>query len=490
MILLIYPKPSPFQLSISAPLSIFCLGSYIEQKGGHVEYFDERLQDWSVLFQILNKKPLLVGISTMTSYQIKRAVAIASSIRHYYPDIPLVWGGVHPTMCPYQTAESSLVDFVVKGEGEATLYELADELSKSKRRHLSLIDGLVWRENGAIRENKDRQFLDISGLPFPYTGSAGEMAHLYLNIRTSRESIAMETSRGCNFSCRFCYNYFFNKSTSRPKNKEQLEKEFSKLKKMGIDEVIFIDDNLGVSIQHLYSLCDITGRYNIKWSGAIRVDIIDEWLIKKLERGGCKYLFFGIESINPRTLRRISKNITLAMVNQTINLISKSSIVAVYSFMNGFPEEDDNSIIEQIDFIDNLRRTDTKAEIAIQPYNPLPGTPLFQEAIRYGFKPPRNFYDWWTIAIGETMGPWVEDKTLLKNLYLISFLAFRSNRFLKHIFFWPFYKIAQIRWKKRFFRFCFERYLYIIILKVYSLFDQFIKRPAIFKKESFINTIK
>lgn len=476
MILLIYPKHSPFPHSISTPLSIFSLGSYIEQRGGEVEYFDERLQGWDRLFQLLDKRPLLVGISTMTSYQIKRAIAIASSIRRNYPDIQLAWGGVHPTMCPHQTAESRLVDFVIKGEGEATLCELADALNNSSKVHLPLIDGLVWKEDGNIKENKDRHFLNIDELPFSYTNKAGKMIGAYLNTKTSRESIAMETSRGCNFSCSFCYNSFFNKSTCRPKSKEKLEGEFGRLKEMGVSEVIFVDDNLGASSQHIRNLCEITHRYNIKWSGAIRLDIIDEELLKILENGGCRYLFFGIESINPETLKYIAKDINLKRINQLIKWVSKSSIVAVYSFMNGFPNESADNLTEQLDFIGNLHKIDPKAEIAIQPYNPLAGTPLFKEAVKNGFKPPKILEGWWKMTTGETLGPWVEDKALLKNLYLISFLAFRSNRFLKHIIFFPLYKIAKLRWKKRFFRFCFERYLFILMVRICTLLDRFIKR--------------
>lgn len=483
MILLIYPKHSPFPHSISTPLSIFCLGSYIEEKGGEVEYFDERIQDWDTLFQLLHKKPLLVGISTMTSYQIRRAIAIASLIRRYYPNIPLVWGGVHPTMCSQQTIRSEVVDFVIKGEGEEALYELANELNNSRNADLSLIDGLVWKENGNIIENKNRQFLDINSLPFPYIGKAGQMVTLYLNTKTSRESIAMQTSRGCNFSCRFCYNYFFHHSTCRLKSKEKIEEEISRLKRSKVREIIFVDDNVGVSYQHIHNLCEITERYGIQWSATMRPDIIDEKLLRRLERGGCRYLFFGIESINPETLRYISKNINLKKINQTIKLVSNSSIVAVYSFMTGFPKDDYNDIRKQIDFIENLCRVDPKAEVAIQPYNPLPGTPLFQEALKNGFKPPYRLQDWWKATTGQVLGPWVTDKALLRNLYLISFLAFRSNRFLNHIIFLPIHKIAKMRWKRRFFRLYFERYLYILMVKMYMSLDAFIQRIAIFKKK-------
>ena len=72
--LLIYPKHSPFPHSVSAPLSIFCLGSYIEAKGGQVEYFDERIQGLDYLFKLLDKKPLLAGTGRISHAQMEKQV--------------------------------------------------------------------------------------------------------------------------------------------------------------------------------------------------------------------------------------------------------------------------------------------------------------------------------------------------------------------------------------------------------------------------------
>jgi len=472
MILLIYPKHSPFPHSISAPLSIFCLGSYIEEKGGEAEYFDERVQGWDHLMQMLDKKPLLVGISTMTSYQIRRAVAIASFIRRYYPELPLVWGGVHPTMCSIQTAESELVDFIIKGEGEAALYDLANVLSSSHPSAFFSIDNLVWKKNGSIKENKNRKFLDLNSLPFAYSGRAAGMLKIYFKINRGREGVAMETSRGCNFSCRFCYNQFFNQSICRAKNKDKLEKELCQLHKMGIKDILFVDDNLGVSRQHIKDLCDITRRYNMKWSGGLRADMIDKELVNILENGVCKSLFFGIESINPAAMKYINKSISVEKIREVIKYMAGSSIVPVYSFMTGFPQEDSSDLNEQLDFIDRINIADPRAEIAVQPYNPLPGTLLYEDALRQGFSPPKKLEGWWRMTTGEILGPWVKNRAVLKNLYLISFLAFRGSRFLNNIIFFPFCILAGLRWKFKFFKLYTERIFYILLIRIWILRDE------------------
>lgn len=471
MILLVYPKHSPYPHSVSAPLSIFCLGSYLEERGVEVEYFDERLENWEHLFRALKEKPSLVGISAMTSYQIRRAIDLALLARRSNPRIPLVWGGVHPTMCPGQTMESELVDFVVRGEGEATLFELVEHLGNPKTEDFSGIKGLVWKSEDRIVENPERPFLDVNSLPFAYSGKSAEMLAAYLNAPTSREAAALQTSRGCNFHCAFCYNNFFNKSVCRVKSREKLDEEIQRLACLGAKEIIFVDDNLAVNREHIHNLCEITGKYRIRWSGGLRIDIIDAELISRLEKGGCRYIFFGIESVNETVSKHISKGLSLKKINQAIELMAKSSISAVYSFMNGFPGEDKDYLRRQLDFVDYILRISPRAEIALQPYNPLPGTPLFQEAVNEGFKAPQELSGWWRMTTGEVLGPWVKDKALLKNLYLISFLAFRGERFLKSPIFFPLYRIARIRWKLRLFKFCFERRLYLLLVRVCVIID-------------------
>jgi anaerobic magnesium-protoporphyrin IX monomethyl ester cyclase len=482
MILLIYPKHSPFPHSVSAPLSIFSLGGYLEQRGEGVEYFDERLQGWDYLDSLLKKDPLLVGVSVMTSYQIKRAISIASYIKSNYPRLPLVWGGIHPTASPEETMESNLADFVIKGEGEGALYELSRILTSSQRNDFSQVKNLAWRNNGRVIQNDNREFLDINTLPFVYKGKAADMFKLYQEPNSGREGVAMETSRGCGYSCGFCYNHFFNRSVCRAKSKEKLEEEFLGLKRMGVENILFVDDNLGVSRQHVKDLCLLTQKYGMRWSGGMRTDIIDEELVGLLERGGCRSLFFGIESVNPQTLKYLNKSIDLEKTSNTIRWISKTNIVPVYSFMTGLPGDDKNSLKGQFEFVDFIRGVDRRAEIAIQPYNPLPGTLLYESAVKQGFNPPKRLDGWWRMTTGETLGPWVKNKAVLKNLYLISFLAFRGSRFLNNIVFFPFSILARLRWKFKFFNLCIERVFYILLIRIWILSDELLISWFLLKK--------
>ncbi|MBI4709962.1 MAG: cobalamin B12-binding domain-containing protein [Nitrospirae bacterium] len=179
LVVLAYANASPFPYHAWTPLAILSLGAYLEQRGIEVEYFDERIHKTERFRELASRKPLLIGLSTMTCFQIKNTLRLAKLARKINPKIPLVWGGTHPSMMAEQTLESEFVDFVVKGEGEQTLFELVQALQTGKT-DLSAINGLGWKGSGKNIQNKDRDFLDIETLPFPYDGKGREILRMLL----------------------------------------------------------------------------------------------------------------------------------------------------------------------------------------------------------------------------------------------------------------------------------------------------------------------
>ena len=465
-ILLVFPKHSPFPHTVGFPLALYTLGKYLEKKGFEVEYFDERVDKKSHLLDSLKKNPLFVGISTMTSYQIISSLKIAKTIRKINPNIPLVWGGLHPSMLPLQTIENKYVDYVIYGEGEETLSELAEHFLG--KRNLESIDGLVWKKDGKEFKNKERKILDYNEVPFPYDIDK-TILDKYLdkdtNI-TARQPVFYMSSRGCPFGCRFCYNRYFNKYMWRPRNLNLIKKELEQLKERGVKRIFFGDDNIAVTKEHLLGICKIMKELNLNWSACIRVTYIDDETSKILEDSNCDYLLFGIESGSPEMLKYINKGITIEDVRRCVKAVSKTKIIGMYSFMFGFPEETEDHMRESFNLVDFIIKEDSRAEIQFQIYTPYPGTPMYEDAIKKGFKEPKTLEEWSDFACDEVKTPWVKDKTLLRNLYVISVFAFRNEEFLKSKIFYLPHKIAVWRWKKRFFKFSYERLLYDTVKKI------------------------
>jgi radical SAM superfamily enzyme YgiQ (UPF0313 family) len=166
----------------------------------------------------------------MTGHQIHFAIALADLVRTVAPNTKIVWGGIHASMLPEQTAADPRVDIVVEMEGEQTVVELADCFRVGG--DLRGVKGIYYRdENGAIVYTGRRPLMDLRELRIPSW-------HL---VDVSRYSeIGVQTGRGCPWGCVFCYNHKFNERRWRCKDPEQVLAELRLLKeKYHVDHVTF-----------------------------------------------------------------------------------------------------------------------------------------------------------------------------------------------------------------------------------------------------------
>lgn len=474
MVVLAYANASPFPYHSWTPLSILSLGAYLEKHGIEVEYFDERIHKKERFKQLIKRKPLLVGLSTMTCYQIKNTLRLAKLARKINPEIPLVWGGTHPSMCAGQTLESELVDFVVKGEGEQTLLELVHVLQEDEK-NFEEIKGLGWKNNGKRIVNRDREFLNIEDLPFPYNGKGREILKEYLKKTDTLENVGYESSRGCPYKCGFCYNVYFHKNICRIKSLEKIRAELLRLKELGVHKMTFYDDTfLAGKKEIMDGICDLLRELDFKWIANVRITLFTPELLKKFKDSGCVYLFFGIESPDEDVLKFIRKGLNRRMIDDGIRIVSKGGIKTLYSLMIGLPYETEEQLNRTLDFADEIRRLHPGAEVPIQPYVPLPGTLLYEEAVKEGFKAPTHLEGWKNYTNDEIRHPWVKNKKLLNAIYINTFLAFRYERFLKNfwsnLIFRPLNKLSVWRWRNRNYKFFVELYLYLIYKRMGRVF--------------------
>ncbi len=154
-----------------------------------------------VLRTELAKKPLYAGLSVMSGQPVARAWEISDFIKKT-SDVPVVWGGNHPSLSPLETVQDHAVDMVVIGDGEQTMLELTDNLSSGKS--LSGIKGLCFKQGEDIIRNEFRGPVDMNSLPLP-------PYHLvnvddYVQEYCGKRMVNIETSRGCAYQCRYCYH--------------------------------------------------------------------------------------------------------------------------------------------------------------------------------------------------------------------------------------------------------------------------------------------
>jgi len=464
--ILIYPVPSmEFSAHVAPPLSILYPGAYAEQNGFSVEYFDLRVDKLSDLKKMLMETPLLVGISSMTGFQLQGALKVIEFVKSHSPVTPIVLGGVHVSCMPGEALKHSLIDYEVIGEGEDTLLELLLYL-RGENLSIEQIKGIAWKKGDEIIVNEPRPFIDMNKIPSPITANSLRLYKFYSWGK-------VEVTRGCPHRCSFCYNSVFNKRRWRSKTIEHVEQEIRRLKKLvpRFDSVSLLSDNIGKDKKYIAGLSDLMGNMKLSWHTGLRADYVDNELISILEKN-CKSVFIGVESSSERILNLLNKDLAIEQVIDCARLISKTKIVPYYSFMCGYPDETKEEILATMDFVDRLLTIDPKA--IITPFflcTPYPGTQLYEYALERGLKPPQSLSDWSEYNFNTAFMPWVKDKELYENMYYITLLSlykearnYTKTKFEKRFMDYM-QEIATLHWKNRNFNFSKERLLYKSFIK-------------------------
>ena len=359
------------------------------------------------------EKAILVGFTALTGPCIADSLAIARQVRRSFPDVPLVWGGWHPTLMPSQTLACTLVDYVVRGQGEFTLSELADCLSSGQP--VDDIAGLSYKRDGQICHNPDRPLAAVSSLPpidlslvpleqYIYSGSS------YLRMPGFGDrSIDYISSLGCPNNCVFCSTPTVYRRRWSGLSPTEILGELSVLvDRFGIDSVILRDDNVFTRKDRILSFCELLLQedYNLRFG---MVDATAKALLRfshdelaLLRRAGFVHLYIGAESGNDAILQAMRKPATVDEYVLAAERLEQHGMRAHFSFIVGTPllnpslsaEGIRKNIYENLDLIRRLYAVNPGSQFAQGFYTPYPGNDLYKQALASGFEEPSAFEEW------------------------------------------------------------------------------------------------
>ena len=145
-VILVYPKSSFIETAMKSqylPLG-FLQTVIFAEKEFSVKIIDQRFflkWDRAVLDEI-NKDTLCVGVTALTGEMINHALDVSRFVKES-SSVPVIWGGVHPTLLPEETLKNKFIDMVVIGEGEKTFHELLKALRDNN--DLAEIAGLAYK---------------------------------------------------------------------------------------------------------------------------------------------------------------------------------------------------------------------------------------------------------------------------------------------------------------------------------------------------------
>jgi len=442
-VVLIYPKTgTDFGATVAPPHSVLTLAAPLHKKGYKVKIIDQRVDlDWKGRLEgYLQKKPICVGISSMTGTQISFAIEAAKLVRDLTNGkIPIVWGGPHPSIIPEQTLQNEYVDAVCIGEGDITFMEMVEAFSA--KRPLSDIKGIVFKDASETIFTPPRPLLNVEELlPVPWElVDFNRYIHRDFYIKGTTRSLDVgQTSRGCPFQCGFCCSASLRQRKWRAMSVEKsLEVILEPVRRFNLESIWIRDDEFYIDRQRAYKICEgiIKSGFKIKWyTSGTRIDVFnrasdDE--ISILKRSGAYTLKFGAESGSNRILELMKKGIRWEDTIKANLKAKRFGIIPAFALMVGFPTETFDEMNKTIDLFVRLKKDNPDAQFeVISPYNALPGTPLYDFALKNGLRPPESLEGWinWLSDEYDIEGkkmPWFiyPDRKKIGNIAYMSILA-------------------------------------------------------------------
>ncbi len=328
------------------PLGLAYVGASLEKAGFEVQILDnyllEKPIDW-VQSEVKRLNPEIVGI-TCSSATYSRCVETAKAIKNVHPSCKIVVGGWHPSYEPDSLLQHAEIDYVVIGEGERAMVELATAVTKGKDEgDVSQIAGVGYKRNGDLIKNPQKFISNLDELPFP----ARHLLPMHLYARVIeylkvKPVDNMNIMRGCPYNCAFCETRQLWGKACRSFSPSRIMEEIQHLKaNYGTKGIYFINDNFTIRKKETAELCALMrqGNLDIEWVCDTRVDLVNRELLKEMKAAGCKTIWFGGESGSPRILKKINKGVTLEQTEQALKLAREAGIQTATSFMLGIPGE-------------------------------------------------------------------------------------------------------------------------------------------------------
>lgn len=450
-VILLYPKTGlDLASTIAPPHALLAIAAPAYKAGYNIRILDQRIEKITEhsFKDLISSDLICVGISTMTGTQIRNSLDLAKMVRKL-TNVPIVWGGTHPTITAEQTLANEYVDIVVVGEGDFAFVELIRALEN--KQSLREIKGIVYKDGGKPVATGKRPLLNVEELlPTPWELIDVEKyihknRDIYLKDRLRVLDLG-QTSRGCPFNCGFCASASIRDRKWRAMSAEN---SFNMIKenveRFKLDGFWLRDDEFYIDRKRAHKICEsiINANLDVKfYTSGTRVDVFmkasHEELVA-LKRAGADTLKFGAESGSNRVLKLMQKGITVEETLAANRRCMKYDFIPAFTLMMGYPTETMEEINMTIDLGYRLKKENPKAHLeTITSYTPHPGTPDFNLALKHGLRPPDSLEGWtnWVLDDYDLKGeklPWVSKKERLYigNISLMSILADSSEGIVK-----------------------------------------------------------
>lgn len=335
----------------------------------------------------------LVGIGAMTR-MVARAYLVADSLRE--AGIKVVMGGPHVTECPDEALGKNggprHADAVALGEADSYWATMVEDAARGELKEI--YQPAVDAKGNDIKPSLQ----DYPHIPWETLDlEQFSLVPKFLQSTLSKLGtgwgkffvVPIETGRGCPYGCEFCTVTGFFGDSIRFRTNESVVEELLRLKarsraERGQIAVFFIDDNLAINKKRLKSLLRdiIAAEAQLPWVAQISSNLLaDEELVDLIAESGGKWIFIGMESIDPANMADVNKTFSKpANYKDVLDGLRRRNIFAITSFIFGM----DNDTVGVADRTVGEIESWAPGLPVFGQLTPFPSTPLYDRLEKSG----------------------------------------------------------------------------------------------------------
>jgi anaerobic magnesium-protoporphyrin IX monomethyl ester cyclase len=393
------------------PLGLLSLASSLRVAGFEPVIIDGAI-DARFLDSIAREAPhcFAFGVSLLTGPVIRDAIEASLLVRRLRPELPIIYGGWHPTLRTAETLREHFVDIVVRHQGEKTLTEVLSR--RMSGAGLDMVAGCWFKKDGRIISNQDRPASPLSELPQP----AYDMVDFEAYARaTGSRKLPFATSIGCPYACNYCTDMVFYNRRFNPLEVEGVVNDVVTLvRRHRLEEVSLVDSNFLVDTRRALAIARgfIQSGLRFRWTFQASTDLLcrltpDE--VRVLGASGVSHIGFGTESASPEVLRLMNKrHQNIADMFEAAGKCRDAGIRVTYNLIFGYPGEEKVHRRQTLRVMGQIAEQFENVTFSPNLFTPYPGIPIWPELREAGLPEPESLIGWADMGLGQASLPWLD----------------------------------------------------------------------------------
>jgi len=406
------------------PLELLTISAYPLADGYEVEILDGSLYSGDEGHRKLIdmcEGAMMVGTTGILGYMVNDGYQAMSKVKAKHPDLPAVIGGWFASVRPDLMLETGLYDAVILGQGELTFRDLVRAIDAGS--DLEEVSGLALWRDGAVHNTVRRAVVgweEILPMPWhlidiePYRVAQLRPASVRDVIRLNSPpwigydkpyfGITYFGSYGCPEPCGFCCSPAVTDRRWKPVPAERMLDDLEELHdRWGFDAVRFHDANWGVSEKRARGFAEGMLNRDLKfgWNCFIETHSILQYKPDTLDMMADSGMYvheMGAEAGEDEMMKIIGKPIHGEDNVQAAVEMDRRGIQGSITYIVGYPGESEESMMSTLDQCLRVHNAAPLSRPNAWPYRPIPGTPMWDQAVEMGYKGPTSLPEWGSIG--------------------------------------------------------------------------------------------